>query len=262
MQPDETPGGIRDSVVTSDVHHHYYQQPADSSQNEIPPAPPQTITEITQQDATDQQPDQIQPDPWGGQQPDHKQPEAVLMGNVSAQPSVLGQSGMMPGQVIMVQQPSGAAKVVGVFVIIWGCFGVLSGLSSIIDSMSYSSMAIPLVLAILGLGGSAASILGGYWMTNYERRGVQLVLITVLVGFISASASTLVLGDIMQEELENGNITQGEYDATQGFMAVLGGIMIAVSAVCYGICGLIVAIPLMSANGGLDDSSLFSSSSI
>ena len=262
MQPDETPGGIRDSVVTSDVHHHYYQQPADSSQNEIPPAPSQTITEITPQDAIDQQPDQIQPDPWGGQQPDHKQPEAVLMGNVIEQPSVLGHPGMMAGQVIMVQQPSGAAKVIGVLIIILGCFGVLSGLSSIIDSMSYSSMAIPLVLAILGLGGSAASILGGYWMTNYERRGVQLVLITVLVGFISASASTLVLGDIMQEELENGNITQGEYDATQGFMAVLGGIMIAVSAVCYGICGLIVAIPLMSANGGLDDSSLFSSSSI
>ena len=97
-------------------------------------------------------------------------------------------------------------------------------------------------------------------MTNYQRRGVQLVLITVLVGFIVASASTLVLDDIMQEELDNGSMTQEDYDATQGFMAVLGGIVIAVSAVCYGICGLIVAIPLMSANGGLDESSLFSSS--
>ncbi len=225
----------------------------------------------------------MQPDPWDGQQPDHKQPEAaiqdsvvsgnlhtgdvihnnyppeaVMMGNVSAEPSVLGHQGMMPGQVIMVQQPSGAAKVIGVLVIISGCFGVLSGLMSIVDSLSYSSVVIPLILAILGLAGSAASVLGGYWMTEYQRRGVQLVLITVLVGFITASASTVILDDIMMEELDNGNMTQEEYDATQGIMDILGAAVIAVSAVCYGICGLIIAIPLMSANGGLDDSSLFS----
>ncbi|MGY8734453.1 MAG: hypothetical protein ACKVHN_00205 [Candidatus Poseidoniales archaeon] len=200
----------------------------------------------------------MQPNPWDGQQPDHKQPEAVMMGNVSAVPSVLGHPGMVPGQVIMVQQPSGAAKVIGILVIISGCLGVMSGLMEIVGSLSYSSIAIPLILAILGLAGSAASVLGGYWMTNYERRGVQLVLITVLVGFITASASTFILGDLLQEELDNGNMTQEDYDATQGFGAILGGIMIAVSAVCYGICGLIIAIPLMSANGGLDDSSLFS----
>ncbi|MEJ6529959.1 MAG: hypothetical protein QNL81_00095 [Euryarchaeota archaeon] len=200
----------------------------------------------------------MQPNPWDGQQPDHKQPEAVMMGNVSAVPSVLGHPGMVPGQVIMVQQPSGAAKVIGILVIISGCLGVMSGLMEIVGSLSYSSIAIPLILAILGLAGSAASVLGGYWMTNYERRGVQLVLITVLLGFITASASTFILGDLLQEELDNGNMTQEDYDATQGFGAILGGIMIAVSAVCYGICGLIVAIPIMSANGGLDDSSLFS----
>ncbi|MEZ7994258.1 MAG: hypothetical protein QMC52_03745, partial [Candidatus Poseidoniaceae archaeon] len=182
----------------------------------------------------------MQPDPWGGQQPDHKPPEAVMMGNVSAVPSVLGHPGMVPGQVIMVQQPSGAAKVIGILVIISGCFGVMSGLMDIVGSLSYSSVVIPLIIAILGLAGSAASVLGGYWMTNYERRGVQLVLITVLVGFIAASASSFIVGDIMQEEIDNGNMTQEDYDATQGFGgAILGGIMIAVSAVCYGICGLI-----------------------
>jgi hypothetical protein len=181
-----------------------------------------------------------------------------MMGNVSEQPSVLGHGGGMPGQFIMIQQPSGAAKVIGILVIISGCFGVLFGLMEIVDSLSYSSVVIPLILAILGLAGSAASVLGGYWMTEYQRRGVQLVLITVLVGFITASASTFILDDIMLDELDNGNMTQGEYDATQGLGAIFGGIMIAVSAVCYGICGLIVAIPLMSANGGLDDSSLFS----
>jgi len=202
----------------------------------------------------------MQPDPWAGQQPDHKQPEAVMMGNVSEQPSVLGHQMGMPGQVIMVQQPSSAAKVIGILAMISGCLGVLSGFVSIVDSLSYSSVVIPLILAILGLAGSAASVLGGYWMTEYQRRGVQLVLITVLVGFITASASSLILDDIMMEELDNGNMTQEEYDATQGVMSVVGGIMVAVSAVCYGICGLIVAIPLMSANGGLDDSSLFPSS--
>jgi hypothetical protein len=231
MQPDENPGGIKDSVVTGDVHHHHYQQP-----------------------------EQIQPDPWGGQSPDHKQPEAVMMGNVSEQPSVLGHQMGMPGQVIMVQQPSGAAKVIGILIIISGCFGVISGISEIFSAQSYSSMVIPLVFAIVGIASSSASVLGGYWMTNYERRGVQLVLITVLVGFITASASTLVLDDLMEEELDNGGITQEEYDASQGVLAFIGAAFIAAVAVCYGICGLIVAIPLMSANGGLDDSSLFSSS--
>lgn len=228
MQPDETPGEIRDSVVTDDVHHY-------------------------------QQADQIQSDPWGGQQPEHKQPEAVMMGNVSEQPSVLGQQMGMPGQVIMVQQPSSAAKVIGILAIILGCLGVLDGLSQIFMAIGYSSMAIPLVLAIVSIAASSGSVLGGYWMTNYQRRGVQLVLITVLVGFIVASASTFVLGDIMEEELNNGNMSQEDYDATQGIMGFIGAAVIAVSAVCYGICGLIVAIPLMSANGGLDESSLFSS---
>jgi len=235
MQPDETPGGIRDSVVTGDVHHHHYQQP-----------------------------DQIQPDPWGGQQPDHKQPEAVIMGNVSEQPSVLGHQGMMPGQFIMVQQPSSAAKVIGILVIIYGCLGFFGEILSIFLSTiaPSSSVSTPLVFSILGLSLGAASILGGYWMTNYERRGVQLVLITALVGFIVASASTLVLDDLMKDELHSGNMTQQEYDEFSGFMGVIGAAMIAVSAVCYGICGLIVAIPLMSANGGLDNSSLFSSNNI
>jgi hypothetical protein len=202
----------------------------------------------------------MQPDPWGGQQPDHKQPEAVMMGTVNEQPSVLGQQMGIPGQVIMVQQPSSAAKVIGILVIISGCFGVMSGIGEIFSALSYSSMAIALALAFLNIANSAASVLGGYWMTNYERRGVQLVLITVLVGFISASASTFILDDIMLDELDNGNMTQEDYDATQGIMAILGAFVIAGVAVCSGICGLIVAIPLMSANGGLDESSLFSSS--
>lgn len=218
----------------------------------------------------------MQQDQWAGQQQEHKEtappiqdgavndsmqqasPAPMMMGAINPQPSVLCQGGLMPGQVIMVQQPSSAAKVIGVLIIISGCFGVIDGLLQIVSALTYSSMAIPLVIAVVTLASSGASVLGGYWMTNYQRRGVQLVLITVLVGFLMASASTLMLGDIMQEELDNGNISQTEYDQTQGFMGALGAAVIAVSAICYGICGLIVAIPMMSATGGLDDSSLFS----
>jgi len=224
----------------------------------------------------------MQPDPWAGQQPDHKQPEAVIqdsvvsgnlhtgdvihnnyppeavmMGNVVGNVHT-GSGNIHTGDVIMVQEPSGAAKIIGVLVIISGCFGVISGIGEIFSAISYSSMAVALAIAFLNIANSAASVLGGYWMTNYERRGVQLVLITVLVSFIVASASTLVLGDIMQEELDAGNMTQEEYDKAQGFMALIGGVYLAFAAVCSGICGLIIAIPLMSANGGLDESSLFS----
>jgi biopolymer transport protein ExbB/TolQ len=38
---------------------------------------------------------------------------------------------------------------------------------------------------------------------------------------------------------------------------VVSGIAIGISAVCSAVCGLIVAIPLMISNNGLDDSKLF-----
>ncbi|MED6337854.1 MAG: hypothetical protein VYC12_02380, partial [Candidatus Thermoplasmatota archaeon] len=39
--------------------------------------------------------------------------------------------------------------------------------------------------------------------------------------------------------------------------SVVSGIAVGISAVCSALCGLIVAIPLMVSNNGLDDSKLF-----
>lgn len=44
MQPDETPGGISDSVIAGDVHHHHYQQIPSQSDGTVPPyVPPQQL---------------------------------------------------------------------------------------------------------------------------------------------------------------------------------------------------------------------------
>ena len=58
--------------------------------------------------------------------------------------------------------------------------------------------------------------------------------------------------------LENEDITQEEYDAVQSVDdSVIAGIGIVILAFCNALCGLIVAIPLMVSNNGLDDSKLF-----
>ena len=58
--------------------------------------------------------------------------------------------------------------------------------------------------------------------------------------------------------LENGDISQEEYDAVQNVGdGVVAGVGMVILAFCNALCGLIVAIPLMVSNNGLDDSKLF-----
>ncbi len=80
-------------------------------------------------------------------------------------------------------------------------------------------------------------------MTSYQRRGVQLALITVAVGFVFTLVATVFGGD--------GGL--GSVFGDGAAFAIIAGF----GAVCNGACALIVAIPLMISNSGLDDSSLF-----
>jgi hypothetical protein len=225
MQPDENPGGIKDSVVTGDVHHHHYQQP-----------------------------EQIQSDPWGGQQPDHKQPEAVMMGNVSAEPSVLGHPGMVPGQVIMVQQPSAAAKVIGIFVTIWGV--VMAGVTllgiaflSILtnpESELYvqevgDNPTMLYVIYFASLLGFIMQIVGGSFIIKRKTIGVHITWL---------SLAFLLLLDIALEVIYTGLAADAAVN-----LGTAGNIV--TTSLCSGFCGLLVAIPLMVGDGGMDDSKLF-----
>ena len=223
MQPDENPGGIQDSVVTGDVHHHHYQQP-----------------------------EQIQSDPWGGQQPDHKQPEAVMMGNVSEQPSVLGHPGMVPGQVIMVQTPSSAPVVLGTITIVYGVIMVILSMIALIalswfgenssdwgDDAPIRALIGTILVQIVLL---TCMCVGGAMMVKRKKMGVQLCLIAIGLSFIFDVGAEILFPEIAALDPNS-----------------LGtGINIALSGFCNLFCGLLVSIPLMISNSGLDESSLFS----
>ena len=65
----------------------------------------------------------------------------------------------------------------------------------------------------------------------------------------------MILGSVMAiaSYAAGGDGGMGSYFGEEtGFM-----IAFVTTLLCNGICGLIVAIPMMSATGGLDDSSLF-----
>jgi len=155
-------------------------------------------------------------------------------------------------QIIMLQPPSSASKVIGILLVIWGVINSVFLLLAIIgwsnqeirEEQGIDGLAIALNL-ISGVISIGTSILGGVWMMNYQRKGVHLVLLGILVGFLFS----IILSFTGSTDVAANNADLNE--------SVVSGIAVGVSAVCSALCGLIVAIPLMVSNNGLDDSKLF-----
>ena len=198
----------------------------------------------------------MQPDPWGGSTPDHKpQDNAFSMeGTVTADPSSIAGS---QGQFIVVQPPSNAAKVIGILVIISGALTILSSLGSMLaadwlstllgdvssqtgEDLGYTASEFKKYMQISGAVSiliGAGTLLSGVWMSQFQRRGVHLALLMILVGFIVELAFGFMWPDIVY--------ASGK------------GLAIGTNVVCNAICGGIIAIPFMISNSGLDDSKLF-----
>jgi len=150
------------------------------------------------------------------------------------------------GPVIPVQK-SVAAKVIGWFAIVLGCLGILSAPLGFIDfgamadingnpvtySMSYKVVT---TLTALVSGGLAA--VGGYKMTNYEKKGIWLIFASFAVNWVGGMAEVYLSPDIMGLGAEGSALFVG----ASGLVGIF----------CYAICGLIVAIPLLMANGGME----------
>ena len=175
-------------------------------------------------------------------------PTPQVVGTVTQTPMIQGSQ--MPGQVIMIQQPSSSSKVIGILLMILAGFsliGIPLGFLPQADPMTGETIEIPLMVTVLnsisGLVSAVGFGLGGYWMTSYQRRGVQLALITVAVSFVFTLVATVFGGD--------GGL--GSVFGDGAAFAIIAGF----GAVCNGACALIIAIPLMISNSGLDDSSLF-----
>lgn len=173
------------------------------------------------------------------------------------QPMIMGTTTHMPAygqQPLYIQQnPSSAAKVIGVILVIFGAFNVLglfaifgpqtdpfTGEEIIVSTSSQILTAVNTLISLVGF------VLAGVWMTQYRRKGLHLALLTIVVTYLIGVLTVGVGGN-------DGGFGEliGDEGAALGITAVVNGF-------CSGICGLIVAIPLLSGgNHGLDDSKLF-----
>jgi hypothetical protein len=94
------------------------------------------------------------------------------------------------------------------------------------------------VVAILtGLVASVLGIIGGWKMTKYEKQGIWIIFGSFAVNWVGGMVSQFIAGDAMGS---------AELGAGLGIMSGVCGIF------CYAICGVIVAIPLMLSDGGME----------
>tara|TARA_B100000212_G_C27304139_1_gene502828 strand:- start:543 stop:1103 length:561 start_codon:yes stop_codon:yes gene_type:complete len=180
--------------------------------------------------------------------------EPQLVGTPQPQPIIIDPHTGLPQNVIIIQQPSSASKVVGILAIIWGVLNLGGEAYSLGDTLAIGGLFVGFsAINVLIYGGFIA---GGVMMTSYKKKGVQICLLMVVLSAIMSLALIAFVPEIIDSAVEDGDLTDDEAEALEGFSGALVGVGIAVSVICNGICGLIVAIPLMVSNNGLDDSSL------
>ena len=106
-------------------------------------------------------------------------------------------------------------------------------------SVSTSSFIITLISGLISI---ITLCVGGYMMVNFQRRGIFIIIGGIIFGFILSTIS------VMMGDFDGWGESVGVSDTAAN------GILVGVQALCNVLCGVIVAIPLMIANNGLDDS--------
>jgi hypothetical protein len=192
---------------------------------------------------------------WG--EVESSQNEAIPSVMISGEPQTMAPNQQMYGaqqQMILLQQPSSAPKVIGIFVIIYGAINALFGLIGALGGALLSSSDLGLygsdvslqviLFALISVGFGIGFIITGVQINNRKKIGVQFSWILI--------ALSLVLG-VLQTMLA----TPDEIASTGLNNDAFYGVQIGGTIVCNAICGLLVAIPLMVNNSMMDDSSLW-----
>ena len=194
---------------------------------------------------------------WG--EVESSQNEAIPSVMISGEPQTVAATQQMYGaqqQMILLQQPSSAPKVIGIFVIIYGAINALFGLigalggallaeaeSELLGTSSDVSLQV-ILFALLSVGFGIGFIITGVQINNRRKIGVQLSWILIVLSLVLGLLQTMLA---TPEEIAATGLNN---DAFYGFQ--IGG-----TIVCNAICGLLVAIPLMVNNSMMDDSSLW-----
>jgi len=141
-------------------------------------------------------------------------------------------------------------------VIIYAVIGLLGNVLSLLGSVEMGNGTL-MALDLGNLAAGAATLVGGVMLTKYERRGVMLLLAAIVVSTLIGVGQFSMTEDLYAQMLEDGDMTEKEYDLAMEANGLIQGIGTVMLVVCGGVCGLIVAIPLMISNNGLDSSKLF-----
>tara|TARA_B100000767_G_C19739697_1_gene525593 strand:- start:152 stop:775 length:624 start_codon:yes stop_codon:yes gene_type:complete len=154
----------------------------------------------------------------------------------------------LPQNILIIQEPSAAPKVIGILVIIYGSIltvisilGII-GFSYLTDSDSdlyvkevADSPTLLYALTGLSILCYIAQILGGMFMIQKRKIGIYITWLSLLILFIADAVL----------ELNYAGLSQTGFGTS---------INLGFSVVCSGICCLLVAIPLMISDNGMDDS--------
>ena len=168
----------------------------------------------------------------------------VFSGAVNTQPEMIN---VQPaGQMYLVEK-SKAPQIIGILVIIYyalmqilgilGLFALdlISDIDEEVTGLEPLPMSIILVSLFLSLIPTVMGIFGGYKMYLYEKKGIWIVLSAIVLGWVISTINSALTTDYMGGDAATGAIQQG-----------------FCGAFCLGICAVIVCIPLMLANSGME----------
>ena len=162
----------------------------------------------------------------------------------------------LPQNVIIIQQPSSGPKIIGILIIIWGVFGILGEVINLGNTLEYGGLFV--VIALVNLLVAGGYIAGGYMVQNYQKKGIHLSLLLLVVSTIVSVAMMSLMPGMIDDLIEEDNdLTDDDKEQLEASTGLIAGIGIVFIVICNGICGLIIAIPMMISNNGLDDSKLF-----
>ena len=180
-------------------------------------------------------------------------PSVMITGETtSPPPSINGSPQSIIGEqsnLIIMQQPSQAPKIVGVLVIVWGGFIILSTLASPVlndflnsllpeeDRVDLTMGPIDYIIGFISILMGLGYIYAGNLMTKHQRYGIHLAFGLIVVSTVIA-ISTLLLEPVPPTQKEAAGIYYG-----------MG---IGIQLFCSTMCFLIAAIPLMVGNSQLE----------
>jgi len=187
---------------------------------------------------------------WGEIESTQQESVPSVMISGTTQPMAVPQQMYGNQQMILMQQPSSAPKVIGVFVIIYGALNTLGGLMGVFGGALLESeldtegpWAMMILFSIISMVLGVGFIFSGTYINQRKKIGVQISWALILASMIIGLAQTA----LMPVDLAGTGMSESFYYGSQ-----IGG-----QVVCNAICGLLVAIPIMVNNSMMDDSSLW-----